>query len=70
MVNPARAYTRAMRWIRLPSLEAVRLGACSMVIKFIFQETDTRNGTELTKIISAAKVIRLLTSMIGLGIST
>ena len=41
-----------------------------MVIRFMFLELDTRNGTLLTNITSATNVTRLCTSRITRGIST
>ena len=69
-VKPARAYTRTIRWISSPSFVAEHFGACSIVIKFMVRETETKNGTELTNITSTANVTFLLMSMIALGIST
>ena len=68
-VQPALAYTQTIRCMRSPCFVAVRFGACSIVIKFIVRETETKNGTELTNITSTASVTCLLTSASVLGIS-
>ncbi len=61
-VEPALAYTGTIRCMRSQSFVAVRFGACSIVIKFIVRETETKNGTELTNITSTASVTYLLMS--------
>ena len=68
--NPARPYTLMILWRRSPSFEAVRWGKCSIVIKLMFLELETRNGMPLTNITSATRVTLPCTSRITRGIST
>jgi hypothetical protein len=69
-IKPVRAYTQRMWWMRDPSFVAMRCGACSMVIRFMLCNTDTKKGNKLTNMTLTASVTLWFISTSARGISS